>query len=660
MSQKKFKYKPIPRAPVSDPQISPDGKRTLFTYTTINEKDDKYERHIWIVPTRGGEPRQFTCGKANDTNPRWSPDGKNILFLSNRGKEEKAEEEKKKKKKEKKIDFWIIPADGGEARLLASVPGSIVGAPSWSPDGKKILFLNRARVEEEKEDESDVRVIKKLNHKLNGVGFFPDTRVHLFTANTEDGEFKQLTEGEFDVGAPDCSPDGKEITFIANMTEDADYSPLRDIWVISSEGGKPKKVVEGIAARRSSLGWSPDGEYLCFTSIDPIDIDDQRYKFTNLWVVPSQGGKPVNLTEAFDRPVGNVKWSPDSKELYFTAPDHGTTHLYKVKRETSEVEKVTDGLRTVQSFSLNRDGSIIAFTVTEATRLPEVWVHDAEGDRLITGISEGFVKDMPLVEPEAFRFEASDGAEVQGWIMKPFDFKEGEKYPTVLVIHGGPWSNYGYSFYHRFQSLCNSGFSVVFINHRASTGYGETFAEITGHWGEREYEDLMEAMDFVIEKYPFVDGDRLGVTGASGGGYLTNWIVTHTDRFKAAVTVASISNWYSFYGCSDLGPASLLSFWDLTTGIEPWESEEAYLKPSPIRYVKNVKTPLLIVHGENDLRCPIEQAEQLYAALIKQKKTVEFVRFPGEPHGIGSVKPSHMKDYFEHMLRWFNKYLKED
>jgi len=657
---KKFKFKPIPSMPVSSPQISPDGQRILFTNTTLNEEDDKYESHVWIVPSKGGKPRQFTYGKGGDSNPRWSPDGKNILFQSGRGKTEDTKE-----KKERKTDLYLISAEGGEARLLASVTGSVEGAPSWSLDGKNLLYLSRTKVEDEgekkqkkgeKEKESDIRVIKKLNHKLDDVGFFPDTRIHLFTLSVDSGKHKQLTKGEYDVASPDWSPDGKEIAFIANMTEDADFTPLRDIYMIPSKGGDPKKVVEG-TSRAASLKWSPDGKYLAYASSDPIDINNQKHKFSKLWVVPSQGGEAINLTETFDRPVTGAVWSPDSKALYFRAPDYGTYNLYKVKLENSEVEQVTKGLMTVQSFNLSKDGSTIAFGATDATHLPEVWVHDAEGDRQITTMCEGLVKDMTLVEPEEFRFKASDGAEVQGWIMKPADFKKGKKYPTILNIHGGPWDDYAYGFYYRFQSFCNNGYAIVFMNHRASTGYGQAFADITGRWGDREYLDLMEGMDYVTEKYPFVDANRLGVTGASGGGYLTNWIVGHTDRFKAAVTVSSISNWYSFYGCSDLGPAGTLPFWDLGLGKDPWDDEELWLKPSPIRYVKNVKTPLMIVHGENDLRCPMEQAEQLFIALKKLKKTVEFLRFPDEAHGIGSNKPSHSKDYFQHSLRWFNTYL---
>jgi dipeptidyl aminopeptidase/acylaminoacyl peptidase len=564
-----------------------------------------------------------------------------------------------------------MPADGGEASLLASVPEGIVGGgvfrPVWSPDNTKVLFLANVKTIGDLVSESDVKVIRKLNHKTDGIGFFSDTRVHVFTVDMDDGEPRQLTEGEFDVGAAAWSPDGERIAFVADMSGEADYSPVRDIWVTTLEGGKPERVVEGIVTRGiTHLAWSPDGEYIAYTSMEPVDREKLSHRYSNLWVAPSKGGEAVNLTGDFDRSVdrsagASVAWSPDSETLYFLSPDHGTSHIHRVGIKDTDVERVTGGRMTVQGFSLSVDGSKIAYTATDATHLPELWVNDGSGDRRVTDLTADLVKEIPITEPEEFWFTASDSAEVHGWIMKPMGFDEGVRYPAILQIHGGPWSNYGWAFNLLFQFLSSNGYAVVYVNHRASTGYGEDFSKITGHWGEREYEDLMDAMDYVTGHYSFVDPDRLGVGGCSGGGYLTNWIVTQTDRFRAAVTVASISNWYSFYGCSDLGPCHILSFWDLADGKEPWEEAEAYFRPSPIRYVGNVETPLLIIHGEDDLRCPIEQAEQLFASLMKLRKTTEFVRFPEESHAnVHSMKkPSHTSEALRHTLRWYNKYLKD-
>lgn len=656
--KKKNKFKPMPIAPISQPQISPDSQKILFTYTTLNEKEDRYGSNIWTVSTDGEKPKQFTFGEIGDSTPRWSPDGKDIIFISTRGKSER------------KGQIWTIPSEGGEARLLVSVPDMIVGepmapAPSWSPDGRKIFFLamvkmEKGKKEKEKEKKSDVIVIKKLDYKLDHIGFFPDTRIHLFTVGREGGEPKQLTKGDFNILSATWSPDGKQIAFMTNMTQGSDFSLLKDLCVVSSEGGKPKKILEGIITLWPALSWSPDGKYIAFTAFDTY----KKWNFSHAWIVSSKGGKANKLTGAFDKNImeamNSLQWSPDSKAVYFATDDHGCRNIYKANIKTHKVEKITEGKMRVSSFSLSQDGSTIAFDATEATRPTEVWIHNSKGDKRLTSLTDALVKDMTLIEQEEFRFKASDGAEVQGWIMIPVNFEKGEKYPAILNVHGGPWGDYGYGFDQLFQTQCANGYVVIFINHRASTGYGEAFSDITGHWGEREYNDLMEAVDFAIKKYPFIDANKLGVTGVSGGGYLTNWIVTHTDRFKAAVTVASISNWYSFYGCSDLGPCFILPFREIGKGKDPWDAPKTWLEKSPITYVKNVETPLLIIHGENDLRCPMEQAEQFFVALKKLDKTVEFVRFPGEPHANvdSMLKPSHATEAVQYLLNWFDKYLK--
>ncbi len=656
--QPKIPEKPVPSIPVSQPDISPDGLRILFTRTTLDEEEDKYISHVWVVTTSGGEPRQFTYGNGSDSNPSWSPDGKDAMFLSNRGEVDE---------KDRKQQIWIIPSEGGEARQLTSIETGVVGALwplKWSPDGEKVLFSSMTSTEGDQDDEteSDVRVIDKLNHKLDGVGYFPNTRLHIYTVDVESGKVTQLTKGEFDVSAADWSPDGDVIAFVANTREDADYTLIKDVWVVSSDGGGLRKVVEG-RGLINSVAWSPDGKLLAYASMGPFD-QEAKYRYGNIWIAPSEGGSPINLTEDFDRDAGGwfqrLAWSPDSKAIYFVAPEGGSRHIHKIDIETKRAERVTDGEMMISTFAPSEDSSVFAFDASEATRPSEIWVQDARGTRRITGLNDELLKDITLVEPQVFRFKASDGVEVEGWIMKPSEYEDGRRYPAVMEVHGGPWGNFGYTFDLRCQILANNGYAVVFINHRASTGYGEEFADITGRWGDREYKDLMEAMDYVVETYPFVDGERLGVTGCSGGGYLTNWIVTQTDRFKAGVTVASISNWYSFYGCSDLGPVHILPFWEIGQGKDPWEDEGLWFKKSPIRYVKNVVTPLQIIHGENDLRCPMEQAEQFFIALKKLKKTVEFIRFPGESHGriTGFKKPSHTTEAFKHMLRWFDKYLK--
>lgn len=654
-----YKIMPIfPAQPVSGPQMSPDGTRILFTYSTVNMDEDKYDSHIWVFDLKEKAPRQFTHGKSSDTNARWSPDGRSILFLSNRA----SEEEKAADEKKRKAQVWIIPADGGESRRVTSGEEG-VQRPVWSPDGRSILFLSSV-FKGEKSKDSDVKIIRRLKYKYNGRGFFEGKWTHLFSVPASGGKAKQLTQGEFDVEAVEWSPDGKRVAFISNLDDDADTSFFKNIYVLPSKGGKAELLWRG-KGPVAALGWSPDGEYLAFTGRVIEDPSLVYYKNTTVWLLPLKGGEPKNLTAKLDRTVsgeeGGLEWSPDSKHVYFKADDHGSLHVYHVSLD-GKVEKITDGKMTVGSFSFDKSGQTMAFNSTDSVTPSELWVKNKTGMRRLTQMSKQLLKKLRISEPEEFWFTASDGIKVQGWIVKPQGIKKGEKYPMVLQIHGGPHSAYGFKLMppeHEFQVLADHGFVVVYTNPRASTGYGEEFTRITGHWGERDYQDLMEAVDYVAKTYPYVDVERLGVAGGSYGGFMTNWVVGHTDRFKAAVSMRSISNWYSFHGTSDIGWMSLPTH-ELSWGKDPWDNLQVIMEKSPITYIKNIKTPLLLLQSEEDYRCPIEQAEQLFIGLKKLKRTVEFVRTPGESHELSrSGKPKHRVERLQHIVRWFDTYLRE-
>jgi dipeptidyl aminopeptidase/acylaminoacyl peptidase len=647
-------FDPVHRSPLSEPVLSPDGSNVLFTVRKLDKSLNKYVSNIWRTSLESNETRPFTHGDNGDSHPKWSPTGKNIIFMSKR-KIIGCEASKNR--------LWLIPWVGGEARPITTTIPEEVTSVYWSHNGKKLLFLGRVKTN--KQDDTDLKIIDKLNYRWDGIGFYPHSRVHLFTLDLESNEVLQLTKGDYDVSSAEWSPTSDRLAFVANMSNQGDCTPMKDVWVISAKGGPPEKLVEDIATRGSTkLAWSPDGKYLAYTCMNPVDPQRLRHQYCNIWVKPLDGGEEINLTGEFDRPVSrnedaSLKWNPDSNEIFFISHNSGTSHIHKVDLNNKVVTRITKGEINVLSYDLSSTFSKIVYCATSSTKLPEVWVQENGIDKQVTSLTSYMIEGLPVTEPETFWFKASDSAMVQGWILKPHDFREGTSYPTILQIHGGPWSNYGYMFNSLFQHLASNGFVVVYINHRASTGYGAEFSNITGRWGDRDYKDLMEAMDFVLETYSYVDRERLGVGGCSGGGYLTNWIVTHTNRFKVAVTVASISNWLSFYGCSDLDPCHILNFWDLAEGKEPWEDPDAYLKPSPISYVKNVETPLLILHGEEDRRCPMEQAEQLYAALKKQGKKVKFIRFPGESHAnIHTMsKPSHTTEALKHALTWYIEYI---
>jgi dipeptidyl aminopeptidase/acylaminoacyl peptidase len=649
---KKYDVEPLVHgSPVSDPQISPDGSKILFVRSIVKIEEDGYESHIWVISTDGGAPRQFTFCDGNDTAPVWSHDGETIYFTSTRAHGGEGKHPR----------IWVMPTGGGEARCLFEAK-SAVRDLKLSPDGRRVLFLFRVEEESETPEEKvgDVMWITKLRYRMDGTGYYPYTRSHLFTVSAEGGEPKQLTSGPFDVSSADWSPDGGEIAYVAN-TEDGDYTRIRDIFIIPSEGGSPRKLTDG-RTMISSVAWSPDGDLLAYTGRVPVDPEHPMYGSTDIWVMPPGGGEARNLTSAFDRTVGaydsSVFWG-DAGQIYFRAPSHGAYNLYMVGVESGNVEPVIEGKRTLASFSLCADSSRIAFDATDATWPQEVWVHDAGGSRRLTSLNSEVMEFWKISEPEEFWFTASDGVEVQGWIVRPWGYEEGKKYPMILEIHGGPHGAYGFKLgtaEHEFQLLARNGYAVVYTNPRDSVGYGEEFAGIAeGSWGGRDFRDLMQAVDHVLKTYPFIDEERLGVAGGSFGGFMTNWTVGHTDRFKAAVTMRSVCNWYSQIGTSDVS-------WGHTgvgAGDEPWEIPERYLELSPITYADKINTPLLIIHSEYDYRCPLSEGEQLYYAMKRQKKETEFIRFANNSHGLGRTgKPSLRTERLRHIVRWFDRYLK--
>jgi acylaminoacyl-peptidase len=637
---------------VSDPQVSPDGGKVAFVLSTIIRKEDRYERHIWLADTRSGKTVQFTHGVGRDTYPRWSPDGKSLLFLSS-----------SRDPDEKKAQLWVIPRTGGEASMVARTDEG-VSKPAWAPDSKRMLFLSR--VWTHGKPESDVKVVRRIKYKLNGVGTFEGRRTHLFTVRPS-RKSRQLTKGEFDVEVARWAPDGKGITFVSNMEEDADISRVGDIYIVPAKGGELTKLTESRHVI-SDLSWSPDGCRIAFIGHDkPEGLAVNN----DLWVMDAGGGEKRNLTKYFDRSLGigvgcdvrvstpnpGAVWGPDGEVLYFVTASTPHSNIYRVGAEGGLVEEVVSE-KTVDGFSLSGDGTVFAFNALDATHPAEVWVKDGVGERRLTGFNDRFLKGLDLSVPEHFIFENGLGEEVDGWIMKPPGVKEGDSYPALLEIHGGPRGVYGDGMFHEFQILAAEGYAVFYTNPRGSAGYGEDFAEaVMRHYGECDYEDLMLFTDEVLRRFDGVDTERLGVLGGSYGGYMTNWIIGHTQRFAAAVTFRSICNWISKFGVSDMGyrqPEAISGTKDY------WDDLLLHLDRSPIRYVKNVETPCLVIHSEDDLRCPIEQGEQWFVSLKLNGVPTELIRFPDETHELSRAgKPGHREERLRHTVRWFNRYLKE-
>ncbi|MGH8103686.1 MAG: S9 family peptidase, partial [bacterium] len=561
--------------------------------------------------------------------------------------------------------LWVIPTTGGEARQICKTKGG-VDDPQWAPDGRRILFAG-ADIDEPKgkNERSDVKVIRRIFYKLNGEGFFHNRRQHLFVVTAEGGKPKQLTQGEFDCGGARWSPDGRQIAFIANLSPDADLQFMRDVFVMPAGGGKRKQITKS-KGPMEMLAWSPDGK-----TLTTLGHDMHKSFSTNshLWTIPARGGALKDIMKRFPRGIENSVnadcrvgspnpgpvWAPDGRRIFFYALWGPACHVHSVDVASGRVERITRGKYTVDSYSFSKDGKKLAYTRMSPTYPNELWLFDGKRHRQIAELNSEFLSKVTTSKPEYFKFKASDGEEIDGWIIRPPGLKPRRKAPAILQIHGGPRTAYGHGMSHEFQFQAASGFAIFYCNPRGSAGYGEDFAHaVANHYGDRDYQDIMECVKYVTHRYKFVDPKRIGVTGGSYGGFMTNWIVGHTARFAAAVTRRSISNFYSFYGTSDIG-----YFFDQEeiTG-RPWDNTKEYLKRSPITYVEKVKTPLLIIHAEQDFRCPIEQGEQMFVALKRLKKEVEFVRFPDETHELTrSGKPKHREENQKIILNWFKKHL---
>ena len=652
MSKRKIKVEDLRKFKfVSDPQISQDGQKVAFVLSTINSDEDSYERHIWMADIRTGKISQFTHGPGSDTYPRWSPDGGSLLFLS-RGREP-----------EKKTQLYNISMAGGEAQLLAETEEG-VSKPEWASNSKDVLFLSKAW--EDKNPESDVKVIKRIKHKHNIGGFFNGKRTHLFTAR-QGRQPKRITSGSFDVDMATWTPNGKTISFISNMNEDADTSRVRDIFSISSKGGDPEKLTNGEYSI-ASISYSRNGEYLAFIGHNQpheLAVDN------DLWLIDLDSSVERNLTENFKRslmqgvgsdlrvstPNPGAVWGRDGENIYFVTADIPYSNVYRQSLVDGSLQVVVSG-KVVDGFSITHDSSLLAFNALSSTSPAELWIKTDQGEVRLSNFNEPLLNKLDLVEPEHFTFTNRLGRIVDGWIIKPVDFNPEMKYPCVLEMHGGPRSIYGDCIFQEFQLLSADGFAVIYTNPRGSAGYEEEYAQaVMRHYGEVDYEDFMDFTDEALKRYAWIDEDRIGLTGGSYGGYTTNWIISQTDRFKAAVTFRSICNWVSKFGVSDFGfmqPESISgykTYWG--------DAITEQLKHSPIYYVDQVKTPCLIIHSELDYRCPIDQGEQWFTALKLNGVPTELIRFPDENHELSrSGKPKHREERFKHMLRWFREYLK--
>lgn len=651
----------------TDCQISPDGTQIVHGLKWIEKKTQKKYTNLWITQTSAGSAKPFTQGKHTDSSPRWSPDGSTIAFTSNRDDE-------------KQSQIYLIPVDGGEARKLTDLQGEI-GEFHWSPDGKQILLQFRKTDAEELERQQDeakkklgvvARHFDRVFFKLDEQGYLPKERWHLWIVNASTGKARQLTEHAiYDELTPTWSPDGKQIAYVSNHAKDPDMDPDNmDLFILSLPTGKSRRIPTPVGPKFHPV-YAPDGKWIAYYGVEGKGT---WWSNIRLFVVPANGkGTARDLTGRFDVEVdaGTINdlpegmrmmptvWSPDSQRLYFQISKEGNTHLMRIDIDSddhSSMEPVVDGEGAVGVWTLDGKQEKLAFLWGDFYDPAQIFVKN-----IVTGKTKqrsnfnSWLKKLDLGTLEETWIKGKGKHQLQGWILKPPGFSSRKKYPTILEIHGGPMLQYGRLFMHEFYFLAAAGYVVTFTNPRGSKGYGEAFCKpINGNWGGPDYEDMMTWTDYVT-KQPYVDTARMGVTGGSYGGYMTNWIIGHTHRFKAAVTQRSVSNMISMYGSSDFN-----WFFESELGdVPPWENVELYWQQSPMKYMGNAKTPTLVIHSENDLRCAIEQGEQVFVALKRLGVPTEMVRFPDEPHGLSrSGRTDRRIVRLQHILRWFDQYLK--
>jgi dipeptidyl aminopeptidase/acylaminoacyl peptidase len=694
-----------------DAQVSPDGARVAFVRVTVNEKKEGYNTSIWIVPTAGNEaPHRLTTGE-RDSSPRWSPDGKFLVFTRTTEKDGKPEA----------AQLFMLSMAGGDAFGFTSLPKG-AGDPKWSPDGKLILFASSSNpddldkqekkkrkeeeakraaaaeaspspakdnakkapeekpkpAEPESERESDIHVVTRAVYRSNNEGYLDFKRPQHFWIvpaphnADEKVQPKQLTSGRYDEDSAVWSKDSSQIYF-TTLRNDEPYYDLQktELYSISANGGEPVKLTT-VDMNMGDLALSPDGKQIAFTA--SVEQPVNSYTQPDLWVLDLvKDAKPRNLTEKFDFDVGSSVfgdngspragggnlpiWTADGKGIVENFEKEGQTNLGVFDVATGALtNEITKGNQAVPRFRPAPDASKLVYLLSTPTRIGDLfWLDRISGEaRQLTHNNDELFGQLNLTEPEEIHYKSFDGKSIQAWLQKPPGFDPAKKYPLILNIHGGPHTAYGFIFAHEFQWMAAKGYVVLYPNPRGSTSYGQEFGNVIQyHYPGDDYKDLMLGVDDAIKR-GYIDAKKLGVTGGSGGGLLTNWVVGHTDRFAAAVSQRDIASWADWWYTADF-----TLFQPRWFKGPPFQEQEDFKARSPITYINDVKTPMMFILGETDSRTPPGAGgEQMFRALKFRKIPTVMVKFPNETHELSrSGQPWHRIERLQHLVGWFDKWL---
>jgi dipeptidyl aminopeptidase/acylaminoacyl peptidase len=656
---------------VSDVAMAPLGDMVAFTVTRIVEGENRRRREVWVQPLQNGRPGgdayRFSDPTEETHSPKWSPDGSMLSFQSLRGSD--------------RNPTWFVRVTGlgGEAFHIQGVEGE----PVWSADGQWIAYItpggeaDEPAREQSREgwispdavsatldpDRFDGRVITSSRYKEDGkLELRPHWSVRdpgqLYVVSARGGTARRLTNLPFDKGHAQWSPDGRLIFFTGdeNQNDESRERRATDIWVVQVTDGSAMRITSGSAVDSVPV-LSPDGTRMAYLQSrgrgSEIDIMVSEIGPDGRFV-----GPPLNVTETWDLEPDPPEWSADGTGILFTARTGGNTHLFRVAATGGPVVQLTRGERRLSDVSFSDRGHVMAYTVTDAVTPTELYVArgDGSGEQKATSFNDDWLRRIELVRPERLSWTVGDSTAIEGWLIPPVDYRPGRVYPMVLKIHGGPHSQYGNYFFPTFHVLSNAGFFVLYTNPRGSSGYGHDFMYATrGRWGQMDSEDYLGGVDAALARYPDIDAGRLGVSGGSYGGFITNWLTATTDRFSAAVTSRSIANWESWWGSSDLQELTEYEFFGA-----PWERRDLYRRLSPISYVENVRAPTLVILSEQDYRTPVGDGEQWFMALKKLGVPVEMVRYPRSSHALSRTgEPWLLVDRLERIRSWFVYWLIE-